>query len=170
MAVLTNLELFTGTINIDWSTRGVEAELQEYCELIEGEAIKALLGRSLYTEYEEDSTVTKFDELINGIDGTFTYGSETRNFKGLKNKFCYLIYYRYLMDQYASNTAFGDVKPNSTGGTYQANVPRLVRAYNKWVDAFNDTIDFINYKNSLVLNAYTPFNTSKLEYINSFGI
>lgn len=170
MSVITDLSLFTGIINIDYSTRGTEAALQEYCEVIEGEALRKLLGRSLYTEYETDSEVTKFTELINGIEGTFSYGGETRNFKGLKNSFCYLIYYRYLMDQYATNTPHGDVKPNSTGGTYVANHQRLIRAYNKWVDVYNDAIDFINYKNSQVQGTYTPFNTSKLEYINSFGI
>ena len=170
MAILTNISLFIGPINIDISSKGVEFEIQEYCERLEAELLEKLLGRTLYTEYLDDSTDIKFTELLDGVTDSFEYGGITRKYTGLANKFCYYIYYLYSKDQYATNTAHGDVAPESIGGSYQYNEGRVIRAYNKWIDAFNDAVDFIRYKNELTPDTYVGFTTSKMIYANTFGI
>lgn len=170
MAILTDISSFIGPINIDISSKGVEFEIQEYCERLEAELLEKLLGRTLYTEYLDNTTDQKFVDLINGVTASFEWGGITRKYTGLKTKFCYYIYYLYSKDQYATNTAHGDVAPEHVGGTYQYNEGRAIRAYNKWIDAFNDAVDFIRYKNDLIPDTYEGFTTSKMIYANSFGI
>lgn len=167
---ITELTSFIGPINIDTSSRGVIEDLQEYCVQVEADALEKLLGESLYTEYLNDDTEARFTELINGKADIFTYNDKKMKYTGLKDKFCYLIYNKYLQDQFASNTPFGDVAPTPSNGTYQVNEPRIVNAYNKWVDAFNKAVDYIRYRNSIDPTTFEGFTTSKLQYFNTFGI
>jgi len=175
MNQLTVLTLFTGPIFIDTTNGGTIAELNSYCVTEEANALLKLLGRTLYTELI-DATVdgavtgTKWTNLINGVAASFEYGGKTMKYNGLKNYFCYLIYTIYTRDQVTSNTPFGDVAPKPSNGEQTFNIPRAVKAYNLWVDAFNDAVDYINHINSETADTYEGFNTSKLEYVNSWGI
>lgn len=170
MAAITDQDLFTGVINIDTSPVGVSAEIDSYSETIEAEWLEKLLGETLYTDYLVNPTTEKWVNLIDGIATTFEYNGKTMKYTGLADKFCFVIYYRYMMDQPASNTAFGDVAASPSNGTQVINLGRNIRAYNKWVDAYNKAIDFINYSNGVNQATYDGFVGSKLEYINSFGI
>ena len=168
--VLTNSSLFAGIINIDTSRLEIEEEINYYCLIHEEESLKKLLGNTLYTEYLTDNTLVKWTNLIDGITGSFTWNNETKKYTGLKDKFCYLVYSIYTRDQAVSNTPFGDVAAKPSNGEQIYNIPRAIKAYNKWVDAFNDAVDYINYINTETPDTYEDFNTSKLEYVNSWGI
>jgi hypothetical protein len=170
MAQLTDLDLFTGVINIDTSNQGTIAELNSYCETEEANALLKLLGRTLYTEYIGATSATKWTNLINGVAAAFEYDGKTMKYMGLKNYFCYLIYTIYTRDQITGNTPMGDVAPKPSNGEQMYNIPRAVKAYNLWVDYFNDAVDYINYINSQVANTYEGFDTAKLEYVNTWGI
>jgi hypothetical protein len=170
MAQITNLDYFTGLINIDTTAQGTIAELNSYCETYEAEALLSLLGRTLYTEYLGDLNATKWTYLLNGVAAAFEYDDKTMIYAGLKTKFCYLIYGPYTRDQVAANTSFGDVAPKPSNGEQTYNISRAVKAYNIWVDAFNDAVDYINYINSVTPGTYDGFDTDKLEYANSWNI
>jgi hypothetical protein len=169
MSQITDINLFRGIINIDTSRQEIEEELIDYCLTIEADALRKILGDTLYTEYlQDEGEGDKWDELINGIDGTFEYNNKTVTYTGLVDKICYLIYLKYVQDQVSSNTTFGEVVPDPSNGTQQYNTPKMVRAYNKWVDAFNSAVDFINYKNTETPDTYYGFNTSYLDYANTW--
>jgi hypothetical protein len=174
MAQITDLDYFTGLIFLSKSTQGTIAELNSYCLTYEEEGLLALLGRTLYTEYYEDSLLAthdaKWTNLIDGVATSFEYDGKTMIYGGLKTKFCYLIYSIYTRDQITSNTSFGDVSPKPSNGEQTYNTPRAVNAYNKWVDAFNDAVDYISYVNSITPDTYEGFDTIKLDYANSWGI
>jgi hypothetical protein len=171
MDQITNITLFTGPINIDTSRPAIEVELNAYCVAIEAKQLKKLLGKSLYAEYVgNEGADQKWLDLINGIIGTFTYNGQTCIYTGLKDKFCYLIYEKYTNEQFTSNTPIGGTQAKPANGELNYDIPRAVSAHNEWVDAFNDAVDFIRYKNSTSPETYPNFNTSKEEHSNVWGI
>jgi hypothetical protein len=71
----------------------------------------------------------------------------------------------------AANTPMGDVSPKPSNGEQMYNAKRAANSYNRWIRAFNDAIDFILYKNSVIADTYEEFNTSKItDLVNSWGI
>jgi hypothetical protein len=171
---ITDIRKFTGLVNIDTSRIEVKEQLDQYINTFEQEVFDQLLLNSEMKDW--DLSVNKYKYLVNGYkDGDdelilFTSNGLEQYFEGIKDKLAYKIYAEYVQDQPYINTPLGDVVTTPGNGHWDFNEPKAIKVFNKFVDSFNNAIDFMRYYNTVVPETYKKLNLTKLEKINTFGI
>jgi hypothetical protein len=106
---------------------------------------------------------------ISWTDDGVTY-HEVHGKAAMLRCFFYFHYFTEIEMSRKTSSDPGDAYMKAVDGTRAVFNQRMINAYNKGVDYFNEIVDYLNYQNSLDPTAYPNFSTAKMEYINSFGI
>jgi hypothetical protein len=170
---ITILSQFSGLVNIDTSRLEVKEQLQDYINITEQDIFADLLIDSEIKAW--DITQDKYKFLVLGYTENnelkiYTSNGIEQYFEGIGNALPYKIYAEYVQDQPYINTPLGDVVATPGNGNWDFNEPKAIKVFNKFVDAFNKTVDFMRYYNTIVSNTYKKLDVSKLSKMNTFGI
>jgi hypothetical protein len=171
MGAIINYKEFVEPIYIDTAKEETRNILNDnYCPFVEEMVLRKLFGETLYNDFILDKTVTKYANLINGVTAYYTYNSVTRKFTGIKKMLAYFTYFEFIPDQYSYNSQFGQKKPKANNSESVIDHKKLIRAWNKGVDLYNEAIFYMQYINSIIPDTYEDLLSEEIEHINQWGI
>lgn len=160
---LIDYTYFAGVINVDTSTPVTKENILLYSDFCEEKYFKYLLGQAIYSDYLANKTAAKYVDLLKKEN--FTYNGITYQ-KDIKTMLANFVYFEFTQDLQSYNTKVGDMSMTSENATLAIPIKKLVRAYNRGVDMYDNLTLYLISKGS----DFEGFTTEKLEYVNSFGI
>jgi hypothetical protein len=101
-------------------------------------------------------------------DGTNYY--EHHGTTAMIQQFFYFHYYTDIEMSVKTSSDAATAYIKTVEGVRHLSNRRMIAAYNKGVDYFNELVDYINYRISEGSTDYPGFATEKMTYINIFGI
>ncbi len=138
-----------------------------------------MLGWQVYKALIDDLDVSgepqtqKYIDLVDGIELGYTEDEDNYiELAGILEMLPYFFYYYYVKDVQGHNTEVGDVSidvTNSSKSIYARN-QRMVNAYEKGRDLYNQLINYCLYKNHDSSDYYRNFTYKELESANIYGI
>jgi len=145
MALYTDKTKLVGEILIDPLALN---DFDEVAAPIEDEIMKDLLGFELYTLLKAAPTDAKYTALLNGGSYTASNGYLTE-VKGIKEMLPYFYFFYSLRNLASYNTSAGEfaAQAQNAEGAAENLTRKLVHAYNKGVDLYNQLYGFIQFKN-----------------------
>ena len=166
--------VFVGEINI---TFGTSSKFNDFAAELEVDYINKLLGYELYQEFTDRISEgdDKWGYLRDGLPkGYSDSNGDVHRLRGITVMLKYFFYYHYILDQQSTATSVGDVQfgvQNAEQSAHSYTTKKLIHAYNKGVDCYNELIDYIEFKNSEEGDDYYDgFNPTYIEHINEWGI
>lgn len=170
MAII-NHEKFIGLIYIDLEIRDDRNTLNvNYCPFVEKKMLTKLMGETLYNDFKNNTTVTKYANLINGVSTTYEYNGKNKVYTGLKDMLAYFTWFYYVSDQQTFNSQVGQVQPKVQNATIVNPAGKYAMIWNEAVELYYQAIDYINYINSVTPDTYDDFLYEDIDKINQFGI
>ena len=189
MAQLIDYTYFSGPISLPASAlSGDFADIDDFIEKYEKEALIDLLGNTLYIELkaEIDATpqtfTTKWDRLVNGYAYTEDYAGDehTVSWNGLVNTekeslLAYYIYFKYVKFHVSHTASIGEVLlKGENSDRHQLNL-KLVNAWNEFVRLRGDMGSIIeptayNFLNKFEEDSYDKWLFKKYERMNFMGL
>jgi len=107
------------------------------------------------------------------LGASWTVGSDYFEQHGTTAMIQQFFYFHYYTDIEMSTKTSSDAATayiRTVEGVRHLSNRRMIAAYNKGVDYFNELVDYINYRISEGATNYPGFATEKMTYINIFGI
>lgn len=164
---------FTGDIKLVLGT-GEQVRLTAYIERYQKELLEMLLGFNLYSYLDENydsETADKWKDLIDGVDEYFTYATYRKKYTGVKKMIAYYVYFKWVTTETTSQTNEGETKDLSVNGESVINIDKIINAFNRMVDLYNDAQNYIEYKNySEGSDYYDDYDSTYIQKINAFGL
>jgi hypothetical protein len=155
---------FVGELAIDLTKDDNQTHLDYTITQWQREILIRLLGVGLYKDFYDNDAATKYATLKNGeTNGIYLNGEDYYEFRGVTEMLKYFIYFYYNRYNQSSNTELGERK--TVGGNLQAGDSlrlKMVRAWNKGIDMYNQTIVYIYFKNESE-ETYPDFLPKKLD-------
>jgi hypothetical protein len=108
-----------------------------YVDRVEEEALRKVLGGSLYEQFKAGLAVTPIEDIeerwIKLRDGdTYTYNDRNYSWIGMKKLLIPYVYQSWIGDTYLSPSGIGLVLPNAENATVVSPNDRICRAYNQY--------------------------------------
>lgn len=120
---------------------GTFADINDYIAKYEKEALIDLLGYTLYDDYIDNPTATRWTRFVTGYEYEVSYAGSTHKVKwlGLTNTdkvslLAYYVYYQYLRYHITHTSAIGELLQRSENATKISPHQRLVNAWNKFIE------------------------------------
>lgn len=191
MANLIDNTYFFGPISLPGgSLDGDFADIDDYIEQYEKEALIEILGYTLYkalkAEIDADEYTTKWDRFVNGYEYEIDYLGDTHLVKwnGLVNDekislLAYYIYYHYVKFHVTHTSGFGELLQKAENASKVSPVQRMVSAWNEYVRLRGDPADseinptaynFLNKYEDDETNGYDAWLFKVIKRTNTFGI
>lgn len=160
---LIDYTYFKGIITLDFSRADVKEKITEYSDYCEDKYFRLLMGNTQYYDYKQNPTAAKYVSLL--ATGYFTYGGETY-YKDIKTMLAHFVFVHLSNDKGSFDSPLGMMQAANENATIAISKDKLVKAYNKAVDMYND---MYNYMNTLPTD-FANVEHTPLQYANTFGI
>jgi hypothetical protein len=164
LANITDKTLLKGIYNIDYSNDLTESQLDDVIAQVEAEILLKLFGDAMYLDYVNNKTQAKYVSLINGVE--YNNGYNTVKYNGLKVMLVYFAYYYYQNAVITISSPIGEALNNSEMGEIVMNRDKQVKAWNRGVLEYNNTLDYLRVN----FADFPLLQSSNIEEINSFGV
>lgn len=141
-----------------------------YIEKFEKEYLRKLLGDHLYLDLVAHKTDAKYVALATGE--TYAYDGLNYIYDGFKNMLSYFIFVQYSKDSQSFAAGTGDYQPNMQNSTRIERIQfnkKMIDAFNKGVDLYNDCYNYISRKNSESV-IFENWDFTEIRKENIFGI
>jgi len=157
-----------GSLLIDF---GNYEDFDNFAYEIEEEYLTKLFGVRNKQLFDADRTLDKYADLFVKTD--WNDGTNYYTYQGITKMLQYFFFFRYYTDieqsiKTSSDAATAYIK--TVEGVRDLSNLRMIKAYNKAVDYFNEIVDYIIYFNNETPEHYPQFDTIKMKKINIFGI
>lgn len=166
---LVTYDLMVGELALDLLKSNTQTFFNSLVTQKQSEILINLLGVTLYKSlYDDGGTNAPYSTLVNGESGGYYAGTDGKyyEFKGIKEMLKYFLYYWYCRHSQSFNTELGERSSGTNNAADVMNLNyKLLVIYNKGIKMYNETIDYINFKNSST-ETYADFDPTYLSEFN----
>ena len=178
---------FFGEISLPGgSLEGDLADIDDYIEVYEKEALLDLLGYTLYKDFIANPTDTRWTRFSAGYEYSIDFMGETHLVKwnGLVNDeavslLAYYIYYKYVEFHVTHTSGFGELLQKAENASKISVTQKRVNAWNRFIELRGDPgqeeinptcYNFLNKFEDDPTNGYDKWLFRVLRRTNTFGI